>query len=162
MNAIDNFEEFLECDLPSMVFPKDEILGKVKGEDWYREDAFQTKEDVERYIAIHFKVFRDELAQELGLHKSGTAESNVVDEQRETFTEDLTKSGDKNHNPNFAGLQRIKSGGKEMSSAEDIDDKKSKTCSPSGDDEFEPCGCDKIGRTFCEKHYNELYDGDVI
>ena len=37
-----------------------------------------------------------------------------------------------NHSSNFAGLQRTKSGGKEMSSAEGIDDMKSKTCSPMG------------------------------
>ena len=62
--AINDFEEFLDADLPSKIFPHDEVLKKVKCEDWYRQDTFESKEEVRKYIAGHFDVFR-KVCQEL-------------------------------------------------------------------------------------------------
>lgn len=59
--AIDDFELFLLVDLPSKIFPHDETLEKLKGEDWYREDYFKNKKEVEEYIKGHFKVLRTEI-----------------------------------------------------------------------------------------------------
>jgi len=57
MKAIDNFEEFLLCDLPSKIFPKTEVNGEV----WCREDYFKNKDEVKKYIEELFEVFRKEL-----------------------------------------------------------------------------------------------------
>ena len=40
-----------------------EILKKVKGEDWYRTDAFKNKEEVRKYIKDHFDVFRKDCSK---------------------------------------------------------------------------------------------------
>jgi len=61
MEAIDNFEQFLLVDLPSKIFPKDETLSKLKGENWYRVDSFKDKKEVKEYIEGHFDIFRKEL-----------------------------------------------------------------------------------------------------
>lgn len=55
--AIDEFEEFLIVDMPSKVFPMDRNLGVTT----FREDMFEKPKDVEDYIKLHFKIFRNEL-----------------------------------------------------------------------------------------------------
>lgn len=55
--AIDNFEEFLLVDLPTKIFPMERILNQTM----FREDFFETKKDVEKYIKDHFKIFRREV-----------------------------------------------------------------------------------------------------
>lgn len=52
--SIDELEEFLLADLPSKIFPMDRTLGRTM----FREDFFKTSKDVEKYIKLHFKIFR--------------------------------------------------------------------------------------------------------
>lgn len=63
--AIDEFEEFLECDLPSKIFPMDRMTGQTM----FREDYFESPKDVEEYIKLNFKAFRDNLFSEEGDEK---------------------------------------------------------------------------------------------
>jgi len=55
--AIDDFQQFLECDMPSMVFPKEEVLGK----GWKRVDPFKSREEVVEYLRIHFKILEKQI-----------------------------------------------------------------------------------------------------
>lgn len=58
--AIDEFEEFLLADFPSKVFP----MTRITGETMFREDYFETEKDVEEYIKLQFRAFRDNLGNE--------------------------------------------------------------------------------------------------
>jgi len=55
--AIDDFQTFLECDMPSMIFPKEKVLG----EDWERVDPFKSREEVVKYLRIHFEILRKQI-----------------------------------------------------------------------------------------------------
>jgi len=55
--AIDDFQQFLECDMPSLIFPKEEVLG----EDWVRVDPFKSREEVVKYLGIHFKILEEQI-----------------------------------------------------------------------------------------------------
>ena len=55
--AIDDFQQFLECDMPSMIFPEEEVLGK----GWVRTDPFQSREEVVKYLGIHFKILEEQI-----------------------------------------------------------------------------------------------------
>ena len=55
--AIDDFQQFLECDMPSMVFPEEKVLGK----DWKRVDSFKSREEVIEYLGIHFKILEKQI-----------------------------------------------------------------------------------------------------
>jgi len=55
--AIDNLQDFLECDMPSKIFPQ-ETFNKQR---WVRTDYFRTRKDVEQYIEDHFKVLWNEI-----------------------------------------------------------------------------------------------------
>ena len=49
--------EFLECDMPSKIFPDE----KINGEIFTREDYFINKKDVECYLKAHFLIAFPEL-----------------------------------------------------------------------------------------------------
>lgn len=55
--AINLFQQFLECDLPSMVFPEEKVLG----ESWVRVNPFKSREEVIKYLRIHFKILEKEI-----------------------------------------------------------------------------------------------------
>ena len=55
--AIDDFQQFLECDMPSLIFPKEEVLG----EDWVRVDPFKSGEEVVKYLGMHFKILKEQI-----------------------------------------------------------------------------------------------------
>ena len=55
--AIDELQTFLECDMPSMVFPEEKVLGK----DWARVDPFKSREDVVEYLREHFKILEKQM-----------------------------------------------------------------------------------------------------
>ena len=55
--AINDFQQFLKCDMPSMVFPEEEVLGK----GWERVDSFKSREEVVKYLGIHFEVFEKQV-----------------------------------------------------------------------------------------------------
>ena len=55
--AINELQVFLECDMPSMIFPEEKVLGKY----WKRLDSFKSREDVVKYLKIHFRVLREQM-----------------------------------------------------------------------------------------------------
>ncbi len=55
--AIDDFQQFLECDMPSMIFPKEKVLGK----GWVRVDPFKSREEVIKYLEAHFKILEKQI-----------------------------------------------------------------------------------------------------
>ena len=55
--AINNFKEFLLCDMWSKIYP----FIKINSEYWQREDYFKSEKDFQEYIESHFKVFEKEL-----------------------------------------------------------------------------------------------------
>lgn len=55
--AIDDFQTFLECDMPSLIFPEEEVLGK----GWERVDPFKSREEVVKYLRMHFKIFEEQI-----------------------------------------------------------------------------------------------------
>ncbi len=55
--AINDFQQFLECDMPSMIFPKEKVLGK----NWERVDPFKSREEVVKYLEIHFEVLEKQI-----------------------------------------------------------------------------------------------------
>ena len=57
--AIDDLQTFLECDMPSMIFPEEKVLGK----DWKRVDPFKSREDVVEYLKIHFEVLEKQIKE---------------------------------------------------------------------------------------------------
>lgn len=55
--AIDDLQEFLECDLYTKFRP-----GKnIKGEMWYREDPFLNENEFHKYIDGHFDVLKEQV-----------------------------------------------------------------------------------------------------
>ena len=57
--AIDEFEEFLLCDLDTKIFPMDRVTGRTM----FRQDFFQTKKDVHDYIEEHFRILRENIKE---------------------------------------------------------------------------------------------------
>ena len=57
--AIDDLQTFLECDMPSMIFPKENVLG----ESWERADPFKSREEVVKYLRIHFKILEKQITK---------------------------------------------------------------------------------------------------
>lgn len=57
--AVDDLQEFLECDMPSMIFPEEKVLGK----GWVRVDSFKSREDVIEYLRVHFKIFEKQIKE---------------------------------------------------------------------------------------------------
>ena len=57
--AIDELQTFLECDMPSKIFPKEKILGK----DWKRQDPFKSRNDVVRYLRTHFEILEKQIEE---------------------------------------------------------------------------------------------------
>lgn len=57
--AINDLEEFLICDLPSKVFPMDRTLGTTM----FRQDYFETKKQIEKYIFQHFKILKKQVKE---------------------------------------------------------------------------------------------------
>ena len=55
--AIDDFQTFLECDMPSLIFPKEEVLGK----GWERVDPFKSREEVVEYLKEHFEILEKQI-----------------------------------------------------------------------------------------------------
>lgn len=55
--AIRDLEMFLLCDLPSLVFPMDRVTGKTM----FREDFFESKRQIEKYIHTHFKILKKQI-----------------------------------------------------------------------------------------------------
>lgn len=55
--ALINLREFLDVDLPSKIFPEEEI----DGETWIRQDYFKSEQDVRDYIKAHLDVFEEEI-----------------------------------------------------------------------------------------------------
>ena len=52
--AINNLQQFLECDLYSKFRPEQEIAG----ETLYREDVFPNEEEFLKYINEHFNILK--------------------------------------------------------------------------------------------------------
>lgn len=63
--AIDIFQEFLECDLYTRFRPAHTLpIGKKgKDETWYRdtEDVFKSERDFLKYLEAHFEILRKEI-----------------------------------------------------------------------------------------------------
>lgn len=55
--AIDDLQQFLECDLYSKFRPETEI----KGEVWSRVDPFKDEEEFSKYLDDHFNILRKEI-----------------------------------------------------------------------------------------------------
>ena len=55
--AIDSFQQFLECDLYSKFKPDT----KIKGEVWTRDDIFTSEEEFLTYLQNHFDILRNEI-----------------------------------------------------------------------------------------------------
>ena len=52
IKAIEELEEFFLCDLPTKVYPQENI----KGNTWVREDHFKNIIEVKDYIEEHFQI----------------------------------------------------------------------------------------------------------
>jgi len=59
--AIQNLQQFLECDLYSKFRPKEEINGKM----FVRVDPFKDENDFHKYIEGHFEILRKEIKEVL-------------------------------------------------------------------------------------------------
>lgn len=63
--AIDDFQEFLECDLYSRFRPVQTLpIGKEgKDEIWYRDtkDIFKSEGDFFKYLELHIKILRRQI-----------------------------------------------------------------------------------------------------
>ena len=57
--AIDDLQTFLECDMPSMIFPEEKVLGK----NWERVDPFLSREEVVEYLKIHFDILEKQITK---------------------------------------------------------------------------------------------------
>jgi len=55
--AINNLQEFLECDLYSKFQPDEEINGEI----WSREDIIKNKEEFYKYLQEHFNILREQI-----------------------------------------------------------------------------------------------------
>jgi hypothetical protein len=54
--AIDRFQQFLECDLWSRFMPQ-----VIKREVWYRDDMFKREKDLQEYLQFQFDILRKEI-----------------------------------------------------------------------------------------------------
>jgi hypothetical protein len=52
--AIDELQEFLECDLYTKFRP----FEKIKGETWIRHDYFRNEKEFIEYLEQHFNILR--------------------------------------------------------------------------------------------------------
>ena len=57
--AIDELQVFLECDMPSKIFPEENIF--LKGGKWERADPFKSREEVKDYLKVHFKILEKQI-----------------------------------------------------------------------------------------------------
>ena len=69
--AIQIFQEFLECDLYSKFRPED----KIKGEIWIRDNPFKDEKDFHKYIEKHFDILLKEVEEFL-------TETNISKEKK--------------------------------------------------------------------------------
>jgi len=73
--AIDNCQEFLECDLYSRFRPAQMLpIGKEgKDEIWYRDakDIFKSERDFLKYLEAHFNILRKQITK---LQRKSTAQ----------------------------------------------------------------------------------------
>lgn len=60
LNAIKEFQEFLEEDMYTMFRP--EI--RMKNEIWLRDSFFKNKEDFVKYLNEHFRIFEKEILED--------------------------------------------------------------------------------------------------
>lgn len=58
--AINLFQDFLECDLWTKFYPEIR-LGKKGNEIWHREDMFKSEQDFRDYLQLHFNLLRNEI-----------------------------------------------------------------------------------------------------
>ena len=60
--AIDNCQQFLECDLYARFRPE-QCFPTKKKEMWYRDsnDVFKNERDFEKYLKVHFKILKKEI-----------------------------------------------------------------------------------------------------
>jgi len=65
--AIDDCQEFLECDLYTRFRPAQTLPIGKKGKDktWYRdsEDVFKSERDFLKYLEAHFKILRKQITK---------------------------------------------------------------------------------------------------
>lgn len=66
--AIENFQEFLECDMYTKFRPAQTLpIGKKgKDETWYRQDVFKSERDFIRYLEDHFNIMKKEIIRLIG------------------------------------------------------------------------------------------------
>ena len=57
--AIDDLQTFLECDMPSKIFPKENSFGTA----WERTDPFKDKEEVIKYLRGHFEILDKQIKE---------------------------------------------------------------------------------------------------
>jgi Asp-tRNA(Asn)/Glu-tRNA(Gln) amidotransferase C subunit len=57
MLYINELQEFLECDMPTKIFP----FEIVEGKNWYREDSFKSIKEVEEYLKLHFDTLKKQI-----------------------------------------------------------------------------------------------------
>jgi len=55
--AIDDLQQFLECDLYSKFKP----IKMFNGEEWCREDSFKNENDFHKYLEVHFELLRKQI-----------------------------------------------------------------------------------------------------
>lgn len=60
IKAIEEAEQFLICDMPSKVFPTD----RMTGETMFREDYFESKKEIEKYLKAHFRILKKQIKEE--------------------------------------------------------------------------------------------------
>ena len=70
--AINDLETFLECDMPSMVFPEEKVLGR----NWERVDPFKLREEVVKYLRLHFGILEKQITK---LQGKSTAQKKGYD-----------------------------------------------------------------------------------
>ena len=75
--AINDLQEFLECDLYSKFRPAHTLpLGKNgKDETWYRQDVFESERDFIKYLEDHFNIFKKEVKKLIN-KKDGLSKKN--------------------------------------------------------------------------------------
>ena len=69
--SIDNFYDFLSCDLYSKFRPEHKLPSGKRGkmETWYRKDFFKNEKEFENYLEVHFNILEKEIIRLIGKRK---------------------------------------------------------------------------------------------
>lgn len=59
VEAINDLQQFLECDLYTLFRPKEIIKGKA----WYRDKPFKNENDFHKYMEEHFELLRKQIEE---------------------------------------------------------------------------------------------------